>query len=112
MQLESYSLSMSTELRYPHFELFLANIIPWICLCKPLVTFVIICHCSFAKDLSFYADHVPTVSTQLSILTSVKAATPEDRTVSIKFYVNLFYCSEWALTTVKPLLGGHTCCMI
>lgn len=30
----------------------------------------------------FYADHVPTVSTQLSILASVKAATPEDRTVN------------------------------
>ena len=33
----------------------------------------------------FYADHVPTVSTQLSILSSVKAATPEDRTVSTLF---------------------------
>ena len=40
---------------------------------------------SFAKDLLFYADHVPTVSTQLSILSSVKAATPEDRTVSTLF---------------------------
>lgn len=41
--------------------------------------------CSFAKDLLFYADHVPTVSTQLSILASVKAATPEDRTVRCIF---------------------------
>ena len=45
--------------------------------------------CSFAKDLLFYADHVPTVSTQLSILSSVKAATPEDRTVSSEYEIHL-----------------------
>ena len=35
-----------------------------------------------AKDLEYAADHVPTVAAQLSILASVKAATPDDTTVS------------------------------
>ncbi|XP_033755819.1 catenin alpha-like [Pecten maximus] len=32
----------------------------------------------FAKDLMFYADQIPTVSTQLSIISSVQMASPED----------------------------------
>ncbi|OWF53522.1 uncharacterized protein LOC110446295 isoform X2 [Mizuhopecten yessoensis] len=33
----------------------------------------------FAKDLMFYADQIPTVSTQLSIISSVQMASPEDK---------------------------------
>ncbi|XP_013384611.1 catenin alpha-1 isoform X2 [Lingula anatina] len=33
----------------------------------------------FSEDLLAYADQVPTISTQLNIIASVKAATPEDR---------------------------------
>ena len=36
---------------------------------------------SCAQDLQLHADHVPTVMAQLSVMASVKAATPDDTSV-------------------------------
>ncbi|XP_064630098.1 uncharacterized protein LOC135488988 isoform X2 [Lineus longissimus] len=55
----------------------------------------------FAEDLKFYANHVPAMSTQLSIIASVKAATPEDTTADKVLVKNAENLMKAVMNTLK-----------
>ena len=54
-----------------------------------LLLYLLIIFFRCAQDLLFYTDQVPSISTQLTILASVKSASPRDKTVSMLNYYAL-----------------------
>ena len=64
--------------------------------------------CRMKTDLQYCAEIIPTLSTQLRIIASVKASTPDDQSVSLHT-LYMFVCGDslpvdWPNTTCTPSL--------